>query len=44
MNSCKDCGDPATYFGPDPFASEIYADYTEVHLCEDCFRISVMEI
>ena len=25
-------------YGPDPFALEIYDDYTEVWLCDNCYQ------
>lgn len=39
----KDC-DGIQVFGPDPFASEIHDDWTEVWLCQGQIYDSCMEI
>ena len=43
-HTCEYCGDPADYFGPDPYNSEINDDYTEHWICEECLYNSSMEI
>lgn len=36
---CCGCGcTEALIYGPCPFASEIYDDYTQVFLCENCYQ------
>lgn len=34
---CRDCGQPATYRGPDPYTSEVSGERAEVRLCDRCY-------
>lgn len=45
---CQSCGKffplSEIFFGPDPFAQEIYGDDTEIWLCEKCLEESASDI
>jgi hypothetical protein len=46
LPQCNCCGslEGEMVYGPDPFASEIYGDYSEIFLCEYCHQSSCDDI
>ena len=41
---CYNCGKSTTYCGIDPYMSEIYDNYDEFWICDECYKESLMAI
>jgi len=41
---CERCGNPNAEYTEDPYAADMYGDYTKHWLCASCIDESAMEI